>query len=306
MKPLDSNAWRIHEDPDFFREAVRFTARQSGFSSRLVEKDYFCTVLLQYLSAAEPQLVFKGGTCLSKVHDEFFRMSEDLDFVIPMPLDSTRGERSKKMAVLKPAVSGLTAVLPVFNAVEPLTGANASTQYNAAVRYSSLMDGRSDLVKIEVGLREPLATASARLGARTLLRNPVSGDSLMPELALACLSLREAYAEKCRAALSRQPPAIRDFFDLEHAIRKARFDLNDPAMIELIRAKLEIPGNGPVDLSVKRLAQLRIQLEAELKPVLRAEDFMAFDLDRIFSLLQEMAGKLVPTTSAGLSAKKKS
>jgi len=34
------------------------------------------------------------------------------------------------------------------------------------------MDGRSDLVKIEVGLREPLATASARLGARTLLRNP--------------------------------------------------------------------------------------------------------------------------------------
>jgi len=51
----------------------------------------------------------------------------------------------------------------------------------------------------------------------------------MPELALACLSLREAYAEKCRAALSRQPAAIRDFFDLEHAIRKARFDLNDPA-----------------------------------------------------------------------------
>jgi len=30
-----------------------------------------------------------------------------------------------------------------------------------------------------------------------------------------------------------------------------------------------------------------IQLEAELKPVLRAEDFMAFDLDRIFSLLKE-------------------
>jgi len=45
MSPL-----RLHEDPSLFREAVNFTAAETGFSSRLVEKDYFCSVLLLWMS----------------------------------------------------------------------------------------------------------------------------------------------------------------------------------------------------------------------------------------------------------------
>ena len=41
-----------HEDPEFFKAAVSFTAKETTFSPRLVEKDYFCTVLLEYLAAA--------------------------------------------------------------------------------------------------------------------------------------------------------------------------------------------------------------------------------------------------------------
>ena len=74
---------RTHEDPVLFREAVNFTAAQTRFLPRLIEKDYFCTVLLNYLAAADDTLIFKGGTCLAKVHAEFYRLSEDLDFVIP-------------------------------------------------------------------------------------------------------------------------------------------------------------------------------------------------------------------------------
>jgi len=61
-----------------FLEAVNFTTAQTGFSPRLIEKDYFCTVLLQYL-ATSGVLVFKGGTCMAKVHAEFYRLSEDLE-----------------------------------------------------------------------------------------------------------------------------------------------------------------------------------------------------------------------------------
>ncbi|MBI5503322.1 MAG: hypothetical protein HY899_00865, partial [Deltaproteobacteria bacterium] len=43
---------RIHQDPALFREAVNYTAAVTGFSSRLIEKDYFCTVLLQHLAGA--------------------------------------------------------------------------------------------------------------------------------------------------------------------------------------------------------------------------------------------------------------
>jgi predicted nucleotidyltransferase component of viral defense system len=41
-------------------------------------------VLLEYLAAVDEALVFKGGTCLAKVYADFYRLSEDLDFVIPM------------------------------------------------------------------------------------------------------------------------------------------------------------------------------------------------------------------------------
>ena len=66
---------RLHEDPDRFAEALSFTEAETTFPARLLEKDYYCTVLLQYLSGRVPRLVFKGGTCLAKVHANFFRLS---------------------------------------------------------------------------------------------------------------------------------------------------------------------------------------------------------------------------------------
>ena len=87
----------LHEDAPLFRQAVTFTAAETGFNARLIEKDYFCSVLLQQLGRAAPTLVFKGGTCLAKVHTGFYRLSEDLDYSIGMPLDATRRERSQAL-----------------------------------------------------------------------------------------------------------------------------------------------------------------------------------------------------------------
>lgn len=75
MSKAEAPTINAHEDVALFREAVRFTAAESGFVPRLIEKDYFCTVLLDYLStAAGAELVFKGGTCLTKVHSELYRL----------------------------------------------------------------------------------------------------------------------------------------------------------------------------------------------------------------------------------------
>jgi hypothetical protein len=113
----------IHEDPEFFRSAVTFTAATTGFQSRLIEKDYFCSILLQYLAEANGSLIFKGGTCLAKVLVDFYRLSEDLDFVIPMAVDSTRGERSRHAAPVKAAIESLPQELRVFRLNRLLTGA---------------------------------------------------------------------------------------------------------------------------------------------------------------------------------------
>lgn len=89
-------------------------------------------------------------------------------------------------------------------------------------------------------------------------------------------------AEKLRAALSRREPAIRDFYDIDHAVRHTGFKPASDDMLTLVRQKLAIPGNAPIDVSKTRLELLTRQLDAELRPVLRPADWSAFDLERAF------------------------
>ena len=63
-------------------------------------------------------------------------------------------------------------------------------------------------------------------------------------------------------------------------------------LVKLVRRKLAVPGNAPVDVSAHRLAALRQQLEPQLKPVLRAGDFAEFDLERAFGTVADMATKM--------------
>ncbi len=63
------------------------------------------------------------------------------------------------------------------------------------------------------------------------------------------MTLQEAYAEKIRAAITRKEPAIRDFFDVFHAIRKRELNTQDPDFLSMVKAKLDVPGNVPIDLS---------------------------------------------------------
>ena len=71
-----------HRDTVLFRAAIGFTAAATGFSERLIEKNYFGSVALaDFGTVDDAELVFKGGTCLSKDHADFFRLSEDLRYV---------------------------------------------------------------------------------------------------------------------------------------------------------------------------------------------------------------------------------
>ena len=286
---------RTHQDPELFREAVNYTAAETGFPSRLIEKDYFCSVILQHLAEAGCGLVFKGGTCLAKVHAGFYRLSEDLDFVIPTPVDASRAERSRRAAESKAAVANIAERLPGLRVIAALTGANASTQYIGVVGYTSLLGRQGGTIKIEVGLREPLLTPIIGGAAQTLLLAPRSGSPLVPALTLPCLSRKEAMAEKLRAALSRREVAIRDFYDIDYAVRNLSLRVLEPEMLTLVRRKLEVPNTDAVDVSPARLAALRPQLEPQLQSVLRARDYASFDLDRAFATVTEVAAALGQT-----------
>lgn len=125
-----------------------------------------------------------------------------------------------------------------------------------------------------------------------MLRNPITDKPLVPDFPLACIALKEALAEKFRAALTRREVAIRDFYDLHHAAKHLGLTAADSNLLELVRRKLAIPGNPPVNLGSGRIDQLRRQRDARLRSVLRPQDFDAFDLEHAVRIAQQVADRL--------------
>jgi hypothetical protein len=224
---MDRKPPGYHEDVALFCEALSYTQSATGFSARLVEKDYFGSLILsELLAVTSPPWVFKGGTCLSKVHSDFYRLSEDLDFAYSVPLDAPRSQRRMT--------------------IEPLK-----------LRYRSAVTGQDEAIKVEFSIREPIL-------------EPVE---FLP-------------------ALTRREPAIRDFFDLDHAVRSGRLNAADTHLLELLRQKLAVRGNASIDVSDAKREVRDRQVQAQLRPVLREADFAEFDLERAFETVAMIARTL--------------
>ena len=147
----DALALKYHEDIDLFRDALLYTEATTGFSTRFIEKDYYCSIILHdMLALFGLGMVFKGGTCLSKVYTVFYRMSEDLDFVIPMAINPSQSARRTEIQPLRNHLVGLPARVRCFHEVEPLKGANLSKQYTGRYSYRSLVTGQDEFIKVEI------------------------------------------------------------------------------------------------------------------------------------------------------------
>jgi len=128
MADRDDARLRLHGDVPLFREAIAFTAAKTGVAGQILEMDYFCTILLDdFARHGGVDLIFKGGTCLAKVHAGFYRLSEDLDFAIPMPVDASRTQRSRAADAIKHAVANIARRLPGFSCHTELKGSNDSS-----------------------------------------------------------------------------------------------------------------------------------------------------------------------------------
>ena len=71
----------LHDTPETFLELVNAAASHFGIPAVYVEKDYWVTLALKRLheSDVKEEIVFKGGTALSKAHRLIERFSEDID-----------------------------------------------------------------------------------------------------------------------------------------------------------------------------------------------------------------------------------
>lgn len=69
----------LHNEKELFEQVILRTADALRIEPGIVEKDYFVTMFLKKLAAKQPDIVFKGGTSLSKCHRLIRRFSEDID-----------------------------------------------------------------------------------------------------------------------------------------------------------------------------------------------------------------------------------
>ena len=83
-----------------------------------------------------------------------------------------------------------------------------------------MLNQGEETIKIEISLREPLLTLVSDGAARTVLRVHSQTTRWWRQLQFAVSDKSEALTEKFRAALSRREPAIRDFFDIDYAVRR--------------------------------------------------------------------------------------
>lgn len=220
---------------------------------------------------------------------DFYRLSEDLDFVISVPVGTTRSQRREAIEPIREIVEKLPDRIPEVVMSEAFKGHNESRQYIGHLEYPSAIIEKQERIKIEVGLREPLLTPSESVRASTVATNPFSLQPILPEFPVNAMALGEIYAEKFRAALTRREPAIRDFFDLFHAVSRKGLNTDAPDFINMVKTKILVPGNDPVDISEERRREIDRQVTGQLKPVLRPDDFAYFNLDKAFDIVHTMA-----------------
>lgn len=75
---------RLHQNEELFRQAIISTSQKIGIAEIYIEKDYWvCYALyLIYKSTIRDEVIFKGGTALSKCNQLIERFSEDIDLVV--------------------------------------------------------------------------------------------------------------------------------------------------------------------------------------------------------------------------------
>ncbi|MFD1451361.1 MULTISPECIES: nucleotidyl transferase AbiEii/AbiGii toxin family protein [Oceanobacillus] len=77
----------LHENKSVFQEIIEAASDDFNLQPFQVEKDYYVSLFLKHLQEVAPNIIFKGGTSLSKCYDAINRFSEDIDLTIDFEAD---------------------------------------------------------------------------------------------------------------------------------------------------------------------------------------------------------------------------
>lgn len=74
---------------------IELVSTDTGRAAAVIEKDYYVTLILRLLSEQLSNVVFKGGTSLSKGYHAINRFSEDIDITFDEHIGEARRKKLK-------------------------------------------------------------------------------------------------------------------------------------------------------------------------------------------------------------------
>jgi predicted nucleotidyltransferase component of viral defense system len=97
---------KLHQNQTLFKQAIRATADRLNIPDIYVEKDYWVTyaLFLIYENDISKDVVFKGGTALSKCYNLIERFSEDIDLGILRKVGETNNKLKTKLGEISRVV----------------------------------------------------------------------------------------------------------------------------------------------------------------------------------------------------------
>lgn len=248
------------------------------FDDYKFEKDFLLTLILIKFWEKYPDLIFKWWTCLNKIYFPYFRMSEDLDFVINTDLWA----RARK-TLLKEYENNFIEDLKILwiNLREERTKFDSYKLAMFTFEYTSVINNSIQTIKIDISLKNNLQLKAIPWEIKSIYIDKIMEENIFWAHFINCIDLRESISEKLRASLTRTIPAIRDFFDIWYVKQFWNFDFEDKDFKKLLEIKLkEVDYKYTLE---ENFENLKKQVETDLKPVLN-NDF-SFDFEEIYKFI---------------------
>ena len=154
---------KLFEHPDFEQAVIRAAEhfRPRGLREAIIEKDYFVTEALRVIEqAAGVQVIFKGGTSLSKGWGLIQRFSEDIDiFLDPSAFEPPLGKKGidRVLKKLRQAIEQHPALTFVEKVSQTIGGFGRNDRFEYLQRFAGAGEIRNR-VFVEAGTasgREP-------------------------------------------------------------------------------------------------------------------------------------------------------
>jgi hypothetical protein len=154
----------LHKNASLYRDAIRFTAQQLKLKPEYVEKDYWVTYALFTIFQSEigKEIVFKGGTALSKCYQIIDRFSEDIDVLVLRRDGETDSKLKSKLKSVSNVVDAILPEVPI-NGITHKKGMNRKTAHAYTKEFKGDYKQVRDVIVLEstwMGHYEPFSTKS--------------------------------------------------------------------------------------------------------------------------------------------------